>query len=97
MVDFLTKAQRSERMSRIRGSDTKPEMVLRKFLHAGGFATVCTEQPSRTSLIWFLRNIKPSCLSWVLLASALRLQRRHDAENQHRVWLGKFERNVARD
>jgi DNA mismatch endonuclease (patch repair protein) len=37
MVDSLTPAQRSERMSRIRSSNTKPEIYLRKALHRLGF------------------------------------------------------------
>lgn len=37
MVDFLSSAARSERMSRIRGKDTKPELVVRKLLHAAGY------------------------------------------------------------
>lgn len=37
MVDTLSKEERSERMSRIRGRDTRPELVLRKLLHAAGF------------------------------------------------------------
>lgn len=37
MTDTLTPAQRSERMSRIRGKDTKPEMLVRRALHAMGF------------------------------------------------------------
>jgi len=37
MVDVLTPEQRSFNMSRIRGRDTKPELVLRRGLHARGF------------------------------------------------------------
>jgi DNA mismatch endonuclease, patch repair protein len=37
MVDVLTPTQRSFNMSRIRGRDTKPELVLRRGLHARGF------------------------------------------------------------
>ncbi|WP_082993479.1 very short patch repair endonuclease [Bordetella bronchialis] len=37
MVDTLTPEQRSERMARVRGRDTKPELVVRKTLHALGF------------------------------------------------------------
>ncbi|MEE9256552.1 MAG: very short patch repair endonuclease, partial [bacterium] len=33
-MDTLTPEQRSERMSRIRGRDTKPEMKVRKLVHA---------------------------------------------------------------
>ncbi|WP_316196017.1 very short patch repair endonuclease [Bradyrhizobium sp. SZCCHNRI3052] len=36
MPDFLTPEQRSERMSRIRSRDTKPELVLRRELHRLG-------------------------------------------------------------
>lgn len=37
MADHLTAEQRSFNMSRIRGRDTKPEMVVRRMLHALGF------------------------------------------------------------
>jgi DNA mismatch endonuclease (patch repair protein) len=37
MADKLTPQQRSYNMSRIRSKDTKPEMLVRKFLHANGF------------------------------------------------------------
>lgn len=37
MTDFLSPSERSERMSRIRGKDTKPEIALRKVLHGLGF------------------------------------------------------------
>ena len=37
MVDFLSPSDRSERMSRIRGKDTQPELALRKALHRMGF------------------------------------------------------------
>jgi DNA mismatch endonuclease (patch repair protein) len=37
MVDNLTKAERSALMARIRGRDTGPEWVVRRFLHKHGF------------------------------------------------------------
>jgi DNA mismatch endonuclease (patch repair protein) len=37
MADVHTTEQRSFNMSRIKGKDTKPEMLVRKFLHAQGF------------------------------------------------------------
>jgi DNA mismatch endonuclease (patch repair protein) len=36
MADTLSPAERSVRMSRIRGRDTRPELVLRRILHALG-------------------------------------------------------------
>ena len=37
MADVLTPEQRSYCMSRIRGGDTKPEMMVRRALHALGY------------------------------------------------------------
>ena len=37
MADTLTKKERSERMSRVRGRDTKPEMIVRRLVHRLGF------------------------------------------------------------
>ena len=37
MADVHTKEIRSYNMSRIKGRDTKPEMLVRRFLHANGF------------------------------------------------------------
>ena len=37
MADVHSKATRSYNMSRIKGKDTKPEMLVRRFLHAQGF------------------------------------------------------------
>ena len=37
MTDHLDTAKRSWNMSRIRGTDTKPEIAVRKALHAAGF------------------------------------------------------------
>lgn len=36
-LDPLTPAQRSERMGRVRGKDTKPEMFVRRMIHALGY------------------------------------------------------------
>jgi DNA mismatch endonuclease, patch repair protein len=37
MADVHTKAQRSYNMSRIKGRNTKPEILVRKYLHAQGY------------------------------------------------------------
>jgi DNA mismatch endonuclease (patch repair protein) len=37
MADVHNKETRSYNMSRIKGKDTKPEILVRKFLHANGF------------------------------------------------------------
>ena len=37
MADFVNKAVRSRMMSGIRGKDTKPELMVRRYLHAQGY------------------------------------------------------------
>ncbi|CAN5520630.1 hypothetical protein BH11BAC1_BH11BAC1_00610 [soil metagenome] len=37
MADVPTKAQRSYNMSRIKGKNTKPEILVRKYLYVQGF------------------------------------------------------------
>ena len=37
MADTLSPAARSERMSRVRGKDTKPEMTVRRLVHGMGY------------------------------------------------------------
>lgn len=37
MTDTLTPEERSERMSRVRGKDTKPEMIVRRMVHGMGY------------------------------------------------------------
>ncbi|MCF3627692.1 very short patch repair endonuclease [Alphaproteobacteria bacterium LMO-S08] len=36
-MDSLTQEQRSDRMSRVRGRDTKPEMTVRRMVHGMGY------------------------------------------------------------
>lgn len=36
-MDTLTPEQRSERMSRVRGRDTKPELLVRRLVHGMGY------------------------------------------------------------
>lgn len=53
MADTLTTQQRSERMSRIRGENTRPERVVRHHLHASGlrFKIHVRELPGRPDLV----------------------------------------------
>jgi len=54
MTDVLTPEQRRLNMSRIRGKDTKPEMTIRKGLHAAGlrFRLHAKQLPGRPDLIF---------------------------------------------
>lgn len=54
MADVLTPAQRQLNMSRIRGRDTKPEMLVRRGLHACGFRYRLQDRqlPGRPDLVF---------------------------------------------
>lgn len=54
MVDFLTPAERSKRMGRIRGKDTKPEIRLRHLLHKQGlrYRLHVRDLPGRPDLVF---------------------------------------------
>lgn len=54
MVDVLNPEQRRLNMSRIRGRDTKPEMLIRRGLHAQGFRYLLQDRklPGRPDLVF---------------------------------------------
>lgn len=98
MIDNLTPAQRSERMSRIRSKDTKPEIALRKALHRQGFRFRVhkTGMPGKPDIVLakFRTAIFVHGCFW----------HRHPGckvattpKSNTRFWLDKFSRNVERD
>lgn len=98
MTDFLTKAQRSERMSRIRGRDTKPEMVLRKLLHGRGlrYRLHGAALPGKPDLVLARHNVVvfvQGCFWHRHRGCSIATTPKSNTE----FWLRKFERNVARD
>lgn len=58
MADVLTPEQRSYCMSRIRGKDTKPELIVRKLVHALGyrFRLHVNDLPGRPDLVFRNRH-----------------------------------------
>lgn len=98
MVDFLSPAERSERMSRIRGSDTRPEIALRKVLHGLGlrYRLHATDLPGRPDLVFprFRTAVFVHGCFWHRHAGcSIASSPKSNAE----FWRLKFERNVARD
>jgi DNA mismatch endonuclease (patch repair protein) len=57
-VDTLTPSQRSERMSRVRGKDTKPELLVRRLAHGLGFRYRLHSRvlPGKPDLVFALRR-----------------------------------------
>ena len=98
MVDFLTPAERSTRMSRIRSRNTSPEVALRKALHALGlrFRLDNRKLPGKPDLIL------PRYKAAVFVHGCF--WHRHDGckiatipKSNTEYWVQKFDRNVARD
>jgi DNA mismatch endonuclease (patch repair protein) len=98
VVDTLTPAERSERMSRIRSIDTKPEVALRKALHRLGFRFRLhgNRLPGRPDIIL------PKYRTAIFVHGCF--WHRHEGckiattpKSNTAFWVEKFDRNVARD
>jgi len=98
MVDFLSPRERSERMSRIRGKDTRPELALRKVLHGLGFRYRLHGKnlPGKPDLVF------PRYKTVVFVHGCF--WHRHPGcsiattpKSNTPFWVEKFEKNVARD
>jgi DNA mismatch endonuclease (patch repair protein) len=98
MVDFLTPAQRSERMSRIRGRDSQPELALRRVLHRLGlrYRLHAKDLPGKPDLVF------PRYKAAVFVHGCF--WHRHEGckiattpKSNTSFWLEKFEKNVTRD
>lgn len=98
MTDILTQAQRSALMSKIRGKDTKPELVVRRLIHRMGFRyrLHCRDLPGSPDLAFPSRrkvifvhgcfwHRHPGCCDAVL------------PKTRSDFWAGKLARNVKRD
>ena len=98
MADVLTPAQRKYNMSRIRGKDTKPEMVIRKLVHSLGYRyrLHVKKLPSNPDLVFISRKK-------VILVHGC-FWHRHNCKNgrvcpqtRKAFWKKKLERNKERD
>ena len=98
MIDIVDKATRSRMMAGIRSKDTKPEIVLRKAVHARGFRfrLHATNLPGRPDLSFprFQAVVFVHGCFWHRHAGC-----RFATTPASRVefWQTKFEANVARD
>ena len=97
-MDTISPEKRSEVMSHIRSKDTKPEMVVRRHLHALGFRyrLHSSKLPGHPDIVlpkWHTVIFVNGCF-W----------HRHEGcktatmpKSNIEFWTAKFERNVARD
>lgn len=98
MIDFLTQTERSDRMSRIRGKDTKPELALRRVIHRLGlrYRLHGAGLPGKPDLVF------PRFRTVVFVHGCF--WHRHQGCNiattpksNTEFWLEKFKKNVERD
>lgn len=96
-MDSLTREQRSYCMSRIRGKDTGPEMIVRRMAHALGFRFRLHRRdlPGKPDLVF------PRLRSIVFVHGCFwhmhRCQRGRVPKSNQAYWTAKRERNTKRD
>lgn len=97
-MDTLSPEERSALMSRIRGVNTKPELIVRRALHAQGYRFRLHGRglPGRPDLVFRKRRV-------VVFVHGC-FWHRHDGcaksrlpKTRHDYWRSKFEGNVERD
>lgn len=98
MVDSLTPAERSERMSRIRSKDTRPELALRRVLHrlglryrlhGGGLPGKPDPVLPRFKAVVFVHGCFWHRHQGCSIATT--------PKSNTAFWVDKFEKNLARD
>ncbi len=96
-MDKLTPAQRSENMSRIRGRDTNPELIVRRLLHSLGYRyrTHVRNLPGRPDIVFGSRRaviFVHGCF-WHRHGCGLA----YSPKTRPIFWEKKFQGNIARD
>ncbi len=98
MADFLSPKQRSERMARIRSSDTSPEMALRRELHRLGLRFTLNNKklPGKPDLV-FPRHRAIVFVHGCFWHRHAGCKVASTPKSNTLFWEDKFNRNVARD
>lgn len=100
MVDTLSKAERSERMSRVRSKDTKPEMLVRRLIHGMGYRyrLHCRDLPGTPDIVFRRRRMAifvHGCFWHQHPDPNCKLARM--PKSRHEFWGPKLEGNRRRD
>lgn len=98
MADFLTPEQRSALMSKVRGKNTKPEMIVRRALHAMGvrYRLHAKELPGRPDIV--MRPRKSAIfVHGCFWHSHPGCRRCRIPSTNSDFWSAKLERNKTRD
>jgi DNA mismatch endonuclease (patch repair protein) len=97
-MDFLTKERRSQLMSRVRGRDTKPELVVRRIVRCLGykFRACYPSLPARPDLA-FLPMRKAILVHGCFWHRHHRCRKATMPKTRFAFWSNKFEQNKLRD
>jgi DNA mismatch endonuclease, patch repair protein len=94
-MDVLTKEQRRFNMSRIRGTNTKPELLLRRYLwRYGARYRIRTKLPGKPDIV-FVRQKMAVFIDGCFWHGCP--EHRVMPKSNERFWKTKLEANVARD
>lgn len=98
MADVFDTAKRSRVMARVRGRDTKPEMAVRRYLHARGlrFRLHRRDLPGRPDLVFPSRRIAVF-IHGCFWHQHLGCKRAKLPQTRADFWREKMKANVARD
>lgn len=97
-MDTVTKEQRSVIMSRIRGKNTKPEMIVRRAAHSLGlrFRLHRKDLPGSPDL-FFVRRRKAMFVHGCFWHRHSECRKAYTPKSNADFWQQKFARNVERD
>ena len=98
MTDIFDPEKRSEIMSRIRGRDTRPELIVRRIAHALGFRFRLHRKdlPGRPDIV-FPRHQAVIVVHGCFWHRHPGCKRASSPKTRVRYWQNKFEGNVVRD
>jgi DNA mismatch endonuclease (patch repair protein) len=98
MTDVFTRQKRSQVMSRIRGKDTKPEIVVRRYLHGLGFRFRQHKKgiPGRPDL-WLPKYNAAIFVNGCYWHRHPGCKLAYTPKQNRTFWEEKFESNVVRD
>lgn len=98
MVDHISPKQRSALMARIRGRDTRPEVLVRSMVHRMGFRfrIGSTDLPGRPDLV-LRRHKKVIFVHGCFWHQHTGCSRSARPRTRQKFWDAKLDRNVERD
>lgn len=97
-MDTLTPRQRSERMSRVRGTNTKPELAVRRLVHSLGYRYRLHDKalPGKPDLV-FRKRKKVIYVHGCFWHRHANCKLARIPKSRHDFWLPKLEGNASRD